>query len=220
MTSHSERIVGLYQRHAAAWDQLRCSGSFFEQPWLDKFLALVPGCGSILDLGCGAGLPISGYLIRQGRAVTGIDSSPQLIELCRRRFPHQQWIVADMRTLNLDHRYDGILAWNSFFHLSPDDQTSMFSIFARHAAPNAPLMFTCGPAHGEVCGEFVGEPLYHASLDPAEYAAWLDKTGFEAVEHVADDPACGRHSIWLARATSPQNLHAPTSSSGLTHADI
>ncbi len=200
MTSEAERIVGLYQRHAAAWDRLRSPGSLFEKPWLDRFLALLRPGATILDMGCGAALPISGYLIRSGYAVTGIDSSPPLIELCRKRFPEQEWMVADMRTLSVGRRFEGILAWDSFFHLSPEDQRTMFPVFAEHAEPQAALMFTSGPRHGEVLATFDGEPLYHGSLDADEYRARLDACGFEVVEHVAEDPACGEHTIWLARA--------------------
>jgi hypothetical protein len=35
--------------------------------------------------------------------------------MCKDRFPDQQWVVADMRVLSLDRRFDGILAWDSFF---------------------------------------------------------------------------------------------------------
>jgi SAM-dependent methyltransferase len=199
VSSESELIVELYKRHAEAWDRMRSPGSLFEKPWLDRFLAQVPQGGSILDLGCGAGLPISGYLIRQGYAVTGVDSSAPLIDLCRKRFPRHEWLVADMRTLELGRRYDGILAWDSFFHLCPEDQQAMFPVFARHAGQKAALMFTSGPEHGHVLGEFEGEPLYHGSLDPAEYETLLDQIGFEVVEHVAEDRTCGEHTIWLAR---------------------
>lgn len=199
MPSESERIVGLYQRHAAAWDRLRNPGSLFERPWLDRFLKLIPAGGSILDLGCGSGLPISAYLIRQGYAVVGVDSSEPMIEMCRTRFPDQEWIVSDMRSLDLRRQFAGVLAWNSFFHLSPEDQEAMFPVFAQHAGPAAALMFTSGPQHGSVLGEFEGEPLYHGSLDPAEYAALLDGIGFGVVEHVAEDPSCGGSTIWLAQ---------------------
>jgi SAM-dependent methyltransferase len=195
----SERIIGLYQQHAAAWDRIRSPGSLFERPWLDRFLKLVPAGGSILDLGCGAGLPISGYLIRQGYAVVGVDSSGPLIELCRGRFPDREWIVADMRTLDLERRFAGVIAWDSFFHLSPEDQQAMFPVFARHAAEGAALMLTSGPRHGCVLAEFEGEPLYHGSLDPEEYRAELDETGFAVVDYVIEDPTCGWHTVWLAQ---------------------
>jgi hypothetical protein len=92
-----------------------------------------------------------------------------------------------------------ILAWDSFFHLCHDDQRRMFPVFRAHAAPSASLMFTSGLAHGEAMGTFEGEPLYHASLDGAEYHALLDENGFAVVAHAVEDWTCGRHTIWLAQ---------------------
>ena len=142
---------------------------------------------------------MAGYLIGLGHPVFGVDSSPAMIDACRKQFPMQEWIVADMRELALGRTFSGILAWDSFFHLCPDDQRRMFPVFRQHAAPNAALMFTSGPAHGEAIGSFGGEPLYHASLDPAEYRSLLDQNGFGVVSHVVEDPTCGRHTIWLAQ---------------------
>lgn len=209
MSEAAERIVGLYEENAAAWDRLRNRNAeerllqpenLFEKPWLDRFLGLLPPRGSILDLGCASGVPIDAYLIHRGFAVTGVDSSPSMIALCRERFPQSEWLVADMRTLALDRRFDGVLAWDSFFHLNHEDQRTLFPVFARHAQPRGTLMFTSGHLYGEVLGEFAGEPLYHSSLDPTEYRLLLHQNGFQVVGHVVQDPACGEHTVWLARA--------------------
>jgi SAM-dependent methyltransferase len=196
--SHAERIVGLYERHARAWDTRR-GRSLMEKPWLDAFAELLAPGAPVLDLGCGSGEPMAAHLAGRGFRVTGVDSAPALIGICRARFPEQEWIDGDMRTLSLDRRFDGVIAWDSFFHLAHDDQRRMFAVFAEHAAPGAALLFTSGPAHGEAMGEFEGEPLYHASLDPAEYRALLAAHGFGVVRHVVEDPECGNHTIWLAR---------------------
>lgn len=198
MTSASARIIGLYERHARAWDLAR-GRSLFEKPWLDSFLALLPRGASILDIGCGSGEPIACYFIEQGHTVAGADSSAPLIALCRERFPASDWSVADMRALDLGQQFSGLIAWDSFFHLAPDDQRRMFPIFRKHAAPGAALMFTSGPSHGEAIGTFEGEPLYHASLDPDEYRSLLEANGFAVVAHAVEDPSCGGHTVWLAR---------------------
>ena len=198
MTDHAERIVGLYERHADAWDEDR-GRTLSERAWLDRFFAVARPGGSVLDLGCGGGEPIARHVIECGYRVTGVDSAPSLSALCKGRFPAQEWIVAEMRTLALGRAFSGILAWDSFFHLGPDDQRRMFPVFRRHAAPGAALMFTAGPREGEAIGTYRGEPLYHASLDAAEYRALLEKSGFEVVSHVVEDPGCGGHTVWLAR---------------------
>ncbi|MEQ8936489.1 MAG: class I SAM-dependent methyltransferase, partial [Amphiplicatus sp.] len=118
------------------------------------------------------------------------------------RFPGETWIVEDMRRLNLGARFGAILAWHSFFHLTANDQQKMFSTFAAHASPGAALMFTSGSKRGEAIGSWQSEPLYHASLDSAEYEAQLKAHGFALVEHVEDDAACGGAAVWLAKAAN------------------
>lgn len=193
------RIVGLYRRHARAWAADRGERPGVERGWLDRFMALLPARGTVLDIGCGSGAPVAAALIARGHAVTGVDSSPEMITMCRERFPGGDWRVADMRGLALGCAFDGVLAWDSFFHLAHDDQRAMFPVFAAHAAPGAALMFTSGPGHGVAIGSYGGEPLFHASLDPAEYRALLAAQGFEVAAHVANDPECGGHTVWLAR---------------------
>jgi SAM-dependent methyltransferase len=192
-------IIDLYERHAQSWDGDR-GRSLFERGWLDRFRALAGDGGKILDLGCGAGEPMAAYLIGCGHAITGVDSAPTLIGLGVVRFPAHTWIAGDMRRLDLGTRFSGILAWDSFFHLTPDDQRAMFPIFRDHAAAGAALMFTSGPQAGEAIGSYRGEALYHASLDPAEYTTLLREHGFDVVAHVAEDATCGGHTVWLARA--------------------
>lgn len=198
MESDADKIIDLYQRPAEAWATDR-GKSLFEAPWLDQFLALLTPGDAIVDIGCGVGEPIARYFIEKGYDVTGVDSSPALINICKGHFPGTKWSVADMRTLSLNRSFDGILAWDSFFHLCPEDQRLMFPIFRRHAAPNAALMFTSGPSYSVAVGSYRGEPLYHASLDQAEYRSLLNDNGFNVVRHVVEDPKCGGHTIWLAQ---------------------
>jgi 2-polyprenyl-3-methyl-5-hydroxy-6-metoxy-1,4-benzoquinol methylase len=194
----SQDIIDLYERHARDFDRDR-GRSLLERAWLDRFLSHVRPSGVVLDIGCGMAEPIARHIIEAGFAITGIDSSDSLIGMCRVRFPDCQWHVADMRQLALGRRFDGLIAWDSFFHLTMADQRAMFSRFAAHALPGAPLMFTSGPSHGETVGSYRGEPLYHASLDPSEYKRLLVENGFSVLAFRAEDPDCGEHSVWLAK---------------------
>lgn len=150
-------------------------------------------------MGCGFGRPVADYFIQQGYHVTGIDSSPSMIAACKADYPDQNWLVHDMRTLDLSDRFDGILAWDSFFHLDKTDQANMFPVFARHAKQGAPLMFTAGPCHSEVVNHLWDAPLFHASLDLNEYQTLMKENGFEMRRHILEDPDCDFHSVYLAR---------------------
>lgn len=195
----SEQIGEHYERHARAWEADRRNGGWRDRPWHDRFVAALPNGAAVLDLGCGGGAPVAVHMVACGLRVTGIDTSPTLISLCRERMPEQEWIVADMRSLALGRRFDGILAWDSFFHLTPDDQRRMFDVLARHSAERAILMFNAGSAHGEAVGSYCGDSVYHASLDATEYEALLDGIGFEIVAHHVDDDAAGGRTAWLSR---------------------
>lgn len=196
-----DRIVGLYEENAAAWDRLR-GRDLHERPWLERFAARLPAGGRVLDVGCGMGEPIGRWLIEQGFELTGVDSSPSLIAMCRRRFPEAAWRVADMRSLALGERFDGLIAWHSLFHLQPDDQRPMFARFAAHLKPGGILMFNSGWGEGVRIGEWQGEPLYHASFDPGEYRRLLADNGFALLEHRLRDPDCGEATVWIARAAA------------------
>ncbi len=198
MGDDADDIIGLYRRHAAAWTAAR-GARLVERPWLDRFSGLLPPAASVLDLGCGSGVPIGRYFTDRGYAVTGLDSAPEMISLFRANLPDQDALVGDMRALKLDRCFHGIVAWDSFFHLAHDHQRAMFAVYRDHALPRAALMFTTGPAFGVAIGTLEGDPLYHASLDGAEYRGLLQQNGFEVVAQVNEDATCGGRTVWLAR---------------------
>jgi SAM-dependent methyltransferase len=196
-----EDVISIYDREGPGWAQTR-DRRLIERPWLDRALAVAPhpkGRKRVLDLGCGAGRPIAEYLLDRGCMVTGVDASRPMIELFARVVPRAVALHADMRGLKLSETFDLLIAWDSFFHLAPDDQRGMFRTFADLAAPGGALLFTSGPAAGEAIGTIGDAQLYHASLDPEEYRALLDDAGFDEMGYWPEDPDCGGHTIWLAR---------------------
>lgn len=191
-------VIDLYQRHGRAWATLR-TRELVEVTWVDGFCALLPVAASVLDIGCGSGKPIAVELVQRGYAVTGVDGAPTMIDLFRANLPGVPVHLQDMRQLSLGRRFAGLIAWDSFFHLTAEDQRGMFRLFEAHAAPGAALMFTSGPAEQETIGLLEQEPLYHGSLNPAEYRTLLDRAGFDVVRHVAEDASCGGRTVWLAQ---------------------
>ncbi|ODN69072.1 class I SAM-dependent methyltransferase [Methylobrevis pamukkalensis] len=196
---HGHRTV--YETHARRWDRER-SRRLFEKPWLDRLLQHVPAGGDVLDLGCGAGEPIARYLIEQGRRVTGIDFAAGMLDLARSRFPGEIWIAGDMRALDLGRRFSGIVAWNSSFHLSRNEQRQLLPRLGRHLLPGGALLMTVGPAEGEALGHVGDGTVYHASLSPAEFEERLAAAGLLVESFVANDLACAGHSVVLARMTA------------------
>lgn len=188
----------IYEQHGPQYDGERAK-NLFEHQWLLRFANLLPERGTILDAGCGAGEPIAQYFIQQGHDLTGIDFATSMIALAKERFPHSEWLVADMRTLDLPRTFDGIIGWHSFFHLTPGEQRTTLQHFARHLRPQGVLMLTVGPQEGEVVGHVAGQPVYHSSLSPSAYRAVLEHLGLTIIDFVTEDPECGFATILLAQ---------------------
>ena len=204
----------VYEAGAAGYDRRRAR-VLFERPWLERFrAALAPGA-TVLDLGCGGGEPIGRWLIEAGHPLTGVDFAAPMLEIARARFPQATWVESDMRGLDLGRRFDGIVAWDSFFHLQPQEQRAMFPVFARHLVPTGALLFTAGPDAGEATGTVEGRAVYHASLSPAEYAGLIEANGLTARAFVAEDPECDFHSVWLAQANAGARPPQAASASGM-----
>jgi SAM-dependent methyltransferase len=193
-----EEILAAYEREARDWARGR-NRDLWEEPALVAAVAgRAPGL-AVLDLGCGSGEPIAAWFAARGDSVTGVDGAAAMIAEFRARLPAAEAVQADMRGLDLGRRFDVILAFNSFFHLSPAAQRAMFPVFAAHAAPGATLLFTTGPGASESWGRVGASPVYHASLEPGAYRRLLSRAGFEVVWFRPEDADLAGHSVWLAR---------------------
>ena len=170
-----------------------------EFSYLNLALNKMSSHGLVLDLGCGSSEPIARFFIENGCKVTGVDGSSKMIELCISRFPNETWLHADMREINLNKKFDLIIAWNSYFHLSQNDQKLMFRTFDKHLKINSLLLFTTGPSSGEIYSEMNGQQFYHSSLTIDEYRFLLVENGFEVLINNVEDPNCGNQTVWLAR---------------------
>lgn len=197
----STQTIAVYERNAARFDAERPK-RLHERPWLDRFLALLPAGGTILDAGCGAGDPIAAYFMRQGFTVTGVDAAVPMLDIARDRYPQGDWRQADLRILDLPSGFDGVISWNSFFHLTRDEQRLSLPRLCAHLNPGGALLLTVGPEAGEVIGQVGDDAVYHASLAPAEYESILGAHGIQIVQFVAEDPACDEQTVLLARLRS------------------
>jgi trans-aconitate methyltransferase len=122
-----------------------------------------------------------------------------MLAIARTRWPDGDWRHGDMRDFELDQSFDGIIAWNSFFHLTADEQRDCIARMSRHLRPGGMLMLTVGPRAGEESGTVGSERVYHASLSPAGYAVCLEENGLQLTGFLAEDPETQSHTILMAR---------------------
>lgn len=197
------QTIAIYEREGPTFDAQR-PRVLFERPWLDRLTEKAPAGGSVLDVGCGAGEPIAAHYIDNGFALTGVDGAASMLEIARSRWPDGRWVQADMRALALDKTFDAVLAWDSFFHLTAQDQRTTLPRLAAHVANGGRLLLTVGHEPGTAIGRVGNSPIFHASLALSEYAAILEQCGLRVIAFAAEDPGCNYHTVLLAERPSPK----------------
>lgn len=191
------QTLDVYARQAAGWDRHR-PRTLFERGWLLRWLACMPTRPRVLDLGCGAGAPITGFLVERSVEYIGVDASLPMLELARSRWPQATFLHRDMRDLAGLQGFDGVLSWDGSFHLTAAEQAALINALATCTTARGAALLTIGHEAGEVIGHVEGEAVYHASLSPEEYRRRFQAAGFSRVELGLNDPACGEHSLCLA----------------------
>lgn len=170
--------------------------AFSEKKYLDLITdSLSPG-DHVLDLGCGMGEPIAGYLINRGFVVTGVDASQELLKMAQKKYPSMRCIFGDMRAFTVNDKFDAIIAYDSLFHLPPDDQKMMIVKFSGWLNNHGRLLFTSGIKEGEVINaDMLGERFSYYSLSPDSYSKLLEENHFSIIRQEID---MHDHQIWIA----------------------
>jgi len=102
-------------------------------------------CGdTVLDAPCGAGR-VSFHLAKAGCVVTGIDLRDAFIRRARRRFRvaglQGTFRVSDLRQLDMEGQFDGILSWaGSFGYFSDSENARLVAAYVRALRPGGRLL--------------------------------------------------------------------------------
>jgi 2-polyprenyl-3-methyl-5-hydroxy-6-metoxy-1,4-benzoquinol methylase len=154
---------------------------------------LAPG-SSILDLGCGNGVPISQVLVEEGLDIYGVDASAKMVEVFRERFPsaHAQCCaVEDSDFFGLT--FDGVIAWGLMFLLSPDIQPLVIHKVANVLNRNGKFLFTT-PEQAIIWNDSLTR-RESISLGAERYRQLLRAAGFVLVGEESDE---GDNHYYLA----------------------
>jgi SAM-dependent methyltransferase len=156
------------------------------------------GGGVVADVGCGAG-PVTRELVRLGLDAFGIDLSPRMVGLARRRYPELRFIAGSMLGLGLaDGSLGGVLAINSIIHVPWDCRAQVFAEFHRALRPGGHLMLSFGIGDerrhfDEVDGVVISLDWYRQQ--PDEVCALLAAAGFEVRTRAVDEPEPGSTKV-------------------------
>jgi trans-aconitate 2-methyltransferase len=123
----------------------------------------MPDPRRIIDLGCGPGNSTEVLRRRWPEAeVTGLDSSPKMIESARASWPEHQWILEDAATWTAGEPFDLVFT-NAMLQWLPDHARLLPRLFEQ-VAPGGALAAQL-PAHYEL-------PMHREIVEVSRDAAW------------------------------------------------
>ncbi len=139
---------------------------------------------SILDIGCGAGIPIARTLSRRYR-VTGVDLSQEMIRLARQNVPDANFICSDIMAAGFTNAtFDAAVAFYSIFHLPREHHRALFERIHRWLKPGAYLLCTLTGRNEEayVEDDFFDVTMFWSNFGLDEYLVMLREVGFEVLD--------------------------------------
>lgn len=170
--------------------------------WLEIVEQRVGAGASILDLGCGCGIPVARRLVRR-YAVTGVDLSPVQIERACALVPGANFICADMSTLQFPrHSFDAVTCFYALIHLPLVEQPRLIRAVASWLRPGGIFMATVG--HGAWTGiekdwlGVEGGDMWWSHADTATYLTWLADAGMRVEQETFVPEGAGGHTFVLA----------------------
>ena len=152
---------------------------------LEELARDLPPGAAVLDLGCGAGVPVTRWLADRGFAVTGVDFSARQLELARRYVLHADFVRADMTDLDFPpESFDAVVAFYSIIHVPRTEQPALLESIHRWLKPGGAFLATwaLGAWEGEERDwEGWGAAMRWSHYDEETNLRMLREAGFEVV---------------------------------------
>lgn len=174
-------------------------------PFLERLNDTLEPDSLILDLGCGAGLPVDRWLIEAGHRVIGVDISESMLALARKNVPGATYVNGDMADLAPGvYSVDAVVCLFALFHTDRTAHMRVLETMRSYLGDGGRLLITTGRHRWEGTEDFLGVDMEWSHFDGPTYRRMIEEAGFRIVmadEHRGN--AFGDHDwhpVFLARA--------------------
>jgi SAM-dependent methyltransferase len=111
---------------------------------VEQLSTLLPTGAAVLDLGCGAGIPVTQRLAERF-AVTGVDISGRQLELARAHVPTGHFIKADMTAVDFaPGAFDAVVSCYAIIHVPRAEQRGLVKRIYSWLKPGGLFLATWG----------------------------------------------------------------------------
>lgn len=151
----------------------------------EQWTRALPRGGTVIELACGGGYPISRILAGAELQLWAVDSSPTLVAKFRSRFPSIPVQCARVQQSDFfGRKYGGAIAIGLLFLLSGADQVALISRVAEILVPKGRFLITAPIQIG--IWKDLNTGLECSSLGQERYGDLLRNAGFRVVSTHTD----------------------------------
>lgn len=175
--------------------------------YLQATIQRLPRAARVLELGCGAGIPVARALRRHAEVV-GIDISATQIALARQHVPTATFVQADLTHLDFPAAsFDAIVAFYTITHVPRAAHAGIFANIARWLKPNGTFTASLGAEDdpGTVEDDWLGEPMYFSHFSADENRRLVRQSGLRLVQDevvAEDEDGVPVRFLWVLAAKS------------------
>ena len=113
-------ITDFFDKCAPDWDNEMIIDTDVVNRILD--LAQIKENCRVLDVASGTGVLFPFYEARKAACVVGIDVSPEMVKIAKKKFPHREIICADAENYEFDREFDSVMIYNAFPHFAEPEK--------------------------------------------------------------------------------------------------
>ncbi len=167
---------------------------------LQELVERLPKGAKVLDAGCGAGIPVTRYLI-QFFHVTGVDFSDEQIRMARQLVPEAHFLCQDITQLTLaDNSFDAICSYYAIIHVPRREHQDLLQNFHRMLKPSGLVLLCLGADDLEKdIQDYHGARMYWSHYDAETNLNLVKEGGFEIIwsRMVADSTSPGASHLFV-----------------------
>lgn len=168
--------------------------------YVQRLLKYLPKKSTILDLGCGAGVPVDDIFLKAGHSVIGIDNSGEQIKLARKNCPAGDFLLGNIAQLKeKEYQVEAVVSFYTIFHTPRETQGKTFQIIASYLKKGGMLLVTMGDREFEGTHILHGVPMWSSQYGTIKNRKLIEDAGFKILTDEIDLSGGERHQVILGQ---------------------